>query len=129
MNSSQVRRMWTVAIGMGVALGVIILRLFAFQVLHGDEWREVAIESLPVTDTPERGVIYDRNGAVLAVDEWDYRVGISPSILTDPEELANELAPVLQIPAANCWPTWSHPNSTAYWLRACRRRRPRLSAP
>ena len=98
MNSSQVRRMWTVAIGMGVALGVIILRLFAFQVLHGDEWREVAIESLPVTDTPERGVIYDRNGAVLAVDEWDYRVGISPSILTDPEELANELAPVLQIP-------------------------------
>ncbi len=98
MNNSQVRRMWTVAMGMGVALGIIVLRLFAFQVLHGDEWREVVIEDWAVTDTPERGVIYDRNGAVLAVDEWDYRVGISPSVLTDPEELANELAPVLQIP-------------------------------
>ena len=98
MNSSQIRRMWTVAIGMGLMLGVIILRLFVFQIINGDEWKEVVIENLAVTDAPERGVIYDHNGAVLAVDEWDYRLGVSPSILTDAEELATELAPVLQIP-------------------------------
>lgn len=98
MDSSQIRRMWSVAIGMALALGVIVLRLFAFQVVQGDEWREVVIEDVAVTDRPERGVIYDHNGSVLAVDEWDYRVGVSPSILTDPEELANSLAPVLQIP-------------------------------
>ena len=98
MNSSQVRRMWAVAIGMCVVLGVIVLRLFAFQVVNGDEWTATVIDDLAVTDTPERGVIYDRNGAVLAVDEWDYRVGVSPSILTDREEMANELAPILQIP-------------------------------
>ena len=98
MNSSQVRRMWAVAIGMGLVLGIIVLRLFAFQVVNGDEWKATVIDNLAVTDTPERGVIYDRNGAVLAVDEWDYRVGVSPSILTDAEELANELAPILQIP-------------------------------
>jgi hypothetical protein len=90
--------MWAVGIGMSLALGVIVLRLFVFQVINGDEWKEVVIEDWAVTDSPERGVIYDHNGAVLAVDEWDYRVGVSPSILTDAEELANQLAPVMQIP-------------------------------
>ncbi len=98
MNVSQIRRMWSVAIGMALVLVVIVLRLFAFQVLQGEAWREMVIEELAVTDRPERGVIYDRHGSVLAVDEWDYRVAVSPSILTDPEELANELAPILQIP-------------------------------
>ncbi len=98
MSNSQIRRMWTVGIAMGLALGVIVLRLFLFQVVHGDEWKEIVIEDVPVTDRPERGVIYDHNGAALAVDEWDYRVAVSPSILTDPEELANDLAPILQIP-------------------------------
>ena len=98
MNSSQIRRMWTVAIGMGVVLSIIVLRLFIFQVINGDEWKEVVIEDWAVTDVPERGVIYDHNGAVLAVDEWDYRLGVSPSILTDAEELATQLSPVLQIP-------------------------------
>ena len=97
-GGNQLRRMWTVAIGMSLALGIIVLRLFAFQVVNGDEWKEVVIEDWAVTDSPERGVIYDHNGAVLAVDEWDYRVGVSPAILTDAEELANQLAPVMQIP-------------------------------
>ena len=97
-SSSQIRRMWAVAISMSLVLGIIVLRLFVFQIVHGEEWKEVVIEDVPVTDRPERGVIYDRNGAVLAVDEWDYRVAVSPSILTDPEELANDLAPILQIP-------------------------------
>jgi len=98
VSNSQVRRMWAVGIAMSLALGIIVLRLFLFQVVHGDEWKEIVIEDVPVTDRPERGVIYDHNGAVLAVDEWDYRVAVSPSILTDPEELANDLAPILQIP-------------------------------
>ena len=98
MNSSQLRRMWTVATGMGLVLSIIVLRLFVFQIINGDEWKEVVIEDWAVTDVPERGVIYYHNGAVLAVDEWDYRLGVSPSILTDAEELANQLAPVLQIP-------------------------------
>ena len=96
-SSSQIRRMWAVAISMSLVLGIIVLRLFVFQIVHGEEWKEVVIEDVPVTDRPERGVIYDRNGAILAVDRWDYRVAVSPSILTDPEELAVSLAPILQI--------------------------------
>jgi cell division protein FtsI/penicillin-binding protein 2 len=90
--------MWFIAIGLGFAALLIVGRLFAFQVFQGEEWKENVIEALPVTDQPERGVIYDRNGATLAVDRWNYRVAVSPSILTDPEELATSLAPILQIP-------------------------------
>ena len=97
MNSSQIRRMWVVAFTIGVAAVVIVGRLFAFQVTQGEEFKEMIVKELPVIDQPERGVIYDRNGAILAVDRWDYRVAVSPSILTDPEELAVSLAPILQI--------------------------------
>lgn len=98
MNSSQLRRMWVVAICLSFAGLVVVGRLFAFQIFQGETFKGHVIIDLPVTDQPERGVIYDRNGATLAVDRWDYRVAVSPSILSDPEELANSLAPILQIP-------------------------------
>lgn len=98
MSSSQLRRMWVVAAFIGLAALVVVGRLFAFQITQGEEFKEVLIKELPVIDQPERGVIYDRNGAILAVDRWDYRVAVSPSLLSDPEEMANALAPILQIP-------------------------------
>src|SRR5690606_12687157 len=98
MSSSQLRRMWVVAAFIGLAALVVVGRLFAFQITQGEEFKEVLIKELPVIDQPERGVIYDRNGAILAVDRWDYRVAVSPSLLSDPEEMANDLAPILQIP-------------------------------
>ncbi len=98
MSNSQIRRMWVVALGLSFAALVVVGRLFAFQMFQGEEFKEILIKELPVTDQPERGVIYDRNGAILAVDRWDYRVAVSPSIISDSEELASELAPILQIP-------------------------------
>lgn len=97
MNNSQIKRMWVIALVIAGAGLVIVGRLFAFQLTQGEEFKKVLIKELPVTDQPERGVIYDRNGAILAVDRWDYRVAVSPSILTDPEALADSLAPILQI--------------------------------
>ncbi len=98
MNNSQYRRLIVVAAGIGVVMLIVVGRLFAFQITQGETFKETLIKELPVTDQPERGVIYDRNGAILAVDRWDYRVAISPSILSDPEALADSLAPILQIP-------------------------------
>lgn len=98
MSNSQIRRMWFVAISLSFAALVIVGRLFAFQISQGEAFKEKLTTVVSVTDQPERGVIYDRNGSILAVDRWDYRVAISPSILSDPEELANSLAPILQIP-------------------------------
>jgi cell division protein FtsI/penicillin-binding protein 2 len=90
--------MWVVAIAIGFGALVLVGRLVAFQVFQGEEFKEMLTKVVPVTDQPERGVIYDRNGAILAVDRWDYRVAVSPGILSDTEGLANTLAPILQIP-------------------------------
>lgn len=98
MNSSQLRRMWFLAIGLGLAGLVIIGRLFTVQAFQREDLLDIIIDKVPVTDQPERGIIYDRNGAILAVDRWNYRVAVSPSLLSDPEGLADSLAPILQIP-------------------------------
>lgn len=98
MSNSQLRRMWAVGIALAFAAMIIVGRLVAFQFFQGESWSSQRLETFPVTAYPERGVIYDRNGSVLAVNEWDYRVGISPSFISDPESLANALAPILQIP-------------------------------
>jgi cell division protein FtsI/penicillin-binding protein 2 len=90
--------MWVIAIGLSLGAMLVVGRLFAFQVFQSEESKENLVKFVPVTDQPERGVIYDRNGATLAVDRWNYRVAVSPSVLSDPEALANSLAPILQIP-------------------------------
>lgn len=98
MNNSQLRRMLLVAIGLAFATLIVVGRLFAFQVLQGEEWAERSTDVVPVVDMPERGVIYDRNGAVLAVNKMDYQIGVSPNLVYDSEEEATELAPILGRP-------------------------------
>ncbi|HNS38964.1 MAG TPA: penicillin-binding protein 2 [Promineifilum sp.] len=98
MSNIQLRRMWVVAICLGFAGLVLIGRLFAFQVFQKDDFIDILIEDVPVTAQSERGVIYDRNGATLAVDRWEYRVAVSPGVLSNREELATALAPILQKP-------------------------------
>lgn len=42
-----------------------------------------------------RGRIYDRDGMALAVNTLEYRVGISPNLVSDPRETATQLAALL----------------------------------
>lgn len=102
MNSSQQRRLWVVMIGMGFAAVLIVGRLVAFQVVQGAHWEEMGreMQRVNVIAQPDRGIIYDRNGAVLAGNSADYQIGASPSLLTGAaaEEMATALAPILQRP-------------------------------
>lgn len=98
MNSSQLRRMWLVAIVLMFAMLVVVGRLFAFQIIQGEEWAAKTTDVIPVVDKPERGVIYDRNGAVLAVNKMDYQLGASPNLVIFSEDTATELAPILGRP-------------------------------
>ena len=47
---------------------------------------------------PNRGLIYDRNGYLLATNSYDYRVGISPNRSMDRQDIARELAPLIGMP-------------------------------
>ncbi len=90
--------MWIVVIGLVLATFVIIGRLIAFQVVQGEEWAARTADELVVVARPERGVIYDRNGAVLAANGADYQIGASPNLVLDAEEMATQLAVILEKP-------------------------------
>ncbi len=96
MNNSQKRRMWIVVTVLIFAALIIVGRLVAFQVVQGPEWAERAGDEILVIAKPDRGAIYDRNGAVLAANTADYQIGVSPRLVTESEELATALAPILQ---------------------------------
>lgn len=43
----------------------------------------------------ERGLIYDRDGALFAFNAPQYRIGVSPNLVSDPNKLASDLASIL----------------------------------
>lgn len=100
MTGSQQRRLWLIVFVMALITGVVIYRLILFQVMRDDELAEIgrSIHNRNVIARPERGVIYDRNMAVLAGNGSDYQVGVSPSLIVDAEEIANDIMPVLERP-------------------------------
>ena len=99
MNNSNInpRRMWIVVCGLLFAMFIIIGRLFVFQIVEGEEWTERTADEFTVVARPDRGTIYDRNGAVLAANGADYQIGASPNLIINPEELASQLAPILEM--------------------------------
>ncbi|VAW30184.1 Cell division protein FtsI [Peptidoglycan synthetase] @ Sporulation peptidoglycan synthetase SpoVD [hydrothermal vent metagenome] len=96
MNSNQKRRMWMVVGLLIFATLIIVGRLVAFQIIQGPEWAERASDEVLVVAKPERGTIYDRNGATLAANTADYQIGVSPQLVTEADLLATALAPILQ---------------------------------
>ncbi|MCZ7671633.1 MAG: hypothetical protein M5U34_33180 [Chloroflexi bacterium] len=92
-NNIDPRRMWIVVCGLLLAVFIIVGRLIDFQIIQGEEWAERTADEFVVVARPERGIIYDRNGAVLAANGADYQIGASPNLVSNPEELATQLAP------------------------------------
>jgi cell division protein FtsI/penicillin-binding protein 2 len=98
MNKSQQRRLYMVMAGLALITTIIMGRLVLFQVVQSTTWAEKASDEVRVIARPERGIIYDRNAAVLAANTADYQVGVSPRLISDPEQMATDLASILQKP-------------------------------
>ena len=96
MSNGQRQRMALIIIGMSLFAAILVARLVQFQVLEKDETAEHAIDSVPAVDLPERGIIYDRNGTVLAANGADFQIGATPNLVVNAEELATALAPIIQ---------------------------------
>lgn len=98
MNNSQRKRLNVILMGLCFATVVIIGRLLAFQIFQGPEWVAKGERNrlVRVVAEPNRGVIYDRNGAVLAGNGADYQISVAPNLVSDKGELATSLAPILQ---------------------------------
>lgn len=101
MTIDQQRRLWIIIIGVSFLSLIIVGRLVAFQLFLEESDFPPGVrdgDGVRVVVQPERGRIYDRNGAVLAGNQQDFQVGVSPSLVTRAEEMASALSPILGQP-------------------------------
>ena len=85
------------------AFSLLLLRLVYLQVLQYDYYRTKAednrISIVPIM--PNRGLILDRSGAVLARNYSAYTLEISPGKVADLEKTIDELAAIVEIRASD----------------------------
>ena len=93
-------RVFVVTFVILIALGVLFLRLFYLQVIRYDELNAEAESNRTaiVPIVPNRGVIMDRNGVVLATNYSAYTLEITPSKVIAPvEEVIEQLSGIIDI--------------------------------
>jgi len=82
-----------------LCFGVLIFRWFVLQVVRHDDLQAQAeanrIGVVPIV--PNRGLIVDRNGIVMATNYPAYTLEITPSKLADVEGTINEIAKVIEV--------------------------------
>jgi penicillin-binding protein 2 len=87
--------------------GYYAIRLFNLQIVHGSEYLAKADDNRTETISlpAQRGVIYDRNGYVLARNVPSYNVSITPANLPADEgttqEIYRQLSALIDIPVSN----------------------------
>ncbi len=98
---------WRITVFAAGLIGVFILflvRLFSIQIMQGPEWIARAEENRTKTiNIPaSRGVIYDRNGTVLARNIASYNVVVTAAELPDDvgeiQEIYRELSELIDVP-------------------------------
>ncbi|HEY5728643.1 MAG TPA: hypothetical protein VIS72_01235, partial [Anaerolineales bacterium] len=112
MSSGSTNRyqvsMWRVLIVYGVMfafVGAILFRLINLQVIAPETWTNQAVENytLRISDPAPRGIIFDRNGYVLARNIASYNVVITPAELPDDDadiqHIYRELSALTGVPS------------------------------
>ncbi len=92
------------ALCMAIFLGLFILlsaQLFNLQVLKAEQLQQRAQAQWTSESViaPRRGAITDRNGNALAISATAYIASVSPRQVSDPEQFAQILAPILDMDA------------------------------
>lgn len=112
-NQLEDWRINVILILVALIFGYYVLRLFNLQILQGETYRLQAEDNRTkeISIQTERGIIYDRNGNVLARNLASYNVIITPANLPgDPtevplpgaiEKIYRELSPLINVPVTN----------------------------
>ena len=86
-------------------IGAILFKLVDLQVLSTETWMDQAVDNyrLTLNDPAPRGIIYDRNGIILARNIASYNVVITPANLPDDnadiQRLYREVSELTGVPA------------------------------
>lgn len=97
-------RLNTIYVIVLLAFSGLLFRLINLQVIEGDEWTGRAIDNYTneVSVPAPRGIIYDRNGYVLARNIASYNIVITPANLpvdeSDYQRIYRELSAVIDVP-------------------------------
>src|SRR3990170_1630479 len=85
-------------------LAVLLTRLLGLQVFGGTTWNEQAVENYTtaISVPAARGIIYDRNGYVLARNIASYNIILTPANLPDDDadiqNIYRELSELTEVP-------------------------------
>lgn len=104
LQQETLNRRLPIVIGMILFIGVgLVVRMVLFQAppdpqvaAYVQQVRE-ANYSATRRETSSRGIIYDRTGQRLAVNSVRYRVGISANLVSDPDQMVQDLSAILNI--------------------------------
>jgi len=92
-------RLMLASLGIVIAFGLLLARFTWLQVVQREYYHTLAeanrISVVPVV--PNRGIILDRNGEVLAANYSAYTLEITPSRVADVDRAIDELASVIEI--------------------------------
>jgi len=98
------RRMWLVYAAIAAVLFLLISRLVKLQVTEHQSWLEQAVENYTAIIRPPapRGIIFDRNGFVMARNVASYNIVITPANLPDDQadiqKIYRELSQLIEVP-------------------------------
>lgn len=98
-------RLWVIYAVVALALGSLLFRLVNLQVLQRADWSGQSIDNYTATVSlpPPRGIIYDRNGYILAGNIASYNVVITPANLPDSDadiqDIYRALSALIDVPA------------------------------
>lgn len=97
-NKSKVRVLWLLGFFI-IVLIALFARMFYWQVVRGAELKNTAYtqQTKNRTISPNRGKIYDRNGAVLAESVTVETISITPKNIEEKEKTAKGLAEILNL--------------------------------
>ncbi|MEN8794383.1 MAG: hypothetical protein ABF294_08040, partial [Flavobacteriales bacterium] len=98
MNNSSFESRRIVLLVIVLSIGIIFaIRLFYVQILD-DKWKD---ESIKISETnlviePERGIIFDRNGKLLAANKVNFELRLTPNNIRDFD--TTQLCELIHIP-------------------------------
>ena len=95
VSKTTVRRLYIVLTIILISYFIILFRLIDVSIMHDDDTMSLKtfINSKYITS---RGVIYDRNGLVLATNLPTKSMYVRPEQITDPKKVASAIAQVIQ---------------------------------
>jgi penicillin-binding protein 2 len=112
----KVHRIISLVVIIALALGLLFARLIYVQLAQGEFFGRLAdlnqLRTVPVT--APRGVLFDRNGIVIARNRPSFVVQIVPMQIEDPSSEIAELAELLGISATDVWRRLLHQNGVTY---------------